>query len=316
MELWDNWLFMALLVPTTWALSCILDICFVSNRIYRSPSDGPIIAGFFCVLPLFAIATHVISWHDLTLDIAMLAGLAGISYFLHVYFYFKALFILNDAPSAEIFNTLSVLFVPLFAFFLLDERLPSVIYLAIAIAFTGAAVLMRYSLFKAKNRIIACFLMAVIFISLSMVLQARVLQQLDYWHAVILFSAATFSTATIVAALQHKRWRHLKTICWRFSGVFIVAECLQLAAILASQRATDIGPSVSLVAIIETSLPLFIIAFSCIFIVFSRFFQLFSQETRQALALQTVSLEAKIIAFLLIGLAISLVHDFEIATAL
>ena len=143
-----------------------------------------------------------------------------------------------------------------------------------------------------------------------MVLQARVLQQIDYWHAVILFSAATFVTAVIVAVLQHKRWHHLKTICWRFSGVFVIAECLQLAAILASQRATDIGPSVSLVAIVETSLPLFIMVFSCIVIVLARFFPLFSQETRQALALQTVSLEAKTIAFLLIGLAISLIHDF------
>ena len=117
MTLLNNWLFMALLVPITWALSCILDICFVSNRVYRSPCDGPIVAGFFCVLPLFAIVSQVISWHELTLAIALFAGLAGISYFLHVYFYFKALFILNDATSAEIFNTLSVLFVPLFAFF-------------------------------------------------------------------------------------------------------------------------------------------------------------------------------------------------------
>jgi len=59
LDVWNNWMLMALLTPALWVVSCIIDVCFVGERIFRFPSDGPIISGLFCVLPFFVLATEV-----------------------------------------------------------------------------------------------------------------------------------------------------------------------------------------------------------------------------------------------------------------
>ncbi|GJL52666.1 MAG: hypothetical protein NPIRA01_38930 [Nitrospirales bacterium] len=80
-----------------------------------------------------------------------------------------------------------------------------------------------------------------------------------------------------------------------------MAELLQLAAVLASQRATDIGPSVSFVAVVECSLPLFVMVFSSGLLLISERWKAMSQEFHDTLLLQTTSIPVKLtsVAFIL-----------------
>ena len=56
LEIWDNWILLGLLAAGGWAMSSVLDVCFVGEGIYGDPVDGPIIAGLFFFFPVVAAA--------------------------------------------------------------------------------------------------------------------------------------------------------------------------------------------------------------------------------------------------------------------
>ena len=304
----DNWLCMALLASAGWALSCVIDVCFVGDGIYRRPSDGPAIAGFFCLVPAL-LASASLDWSDVTLPVAVVGALSGVVFLLHMHFYFKALFTLNDAVNAEIFNTLTVLVVPVLAFLVLGERLGVLDYLAILIA--GAAVVLLIGLQASRVSRVAIGYLAgsVTAASVLMVMQAWVLESANYETAVWLFSLAAFVTSLLIFGVPGASRRRLTRLCRRFSGLFIVVQLFELGAVLGSQRATDLGPSVSLVALLECSLPLFILTFSFLLASVVRRWRLIASRSLQsALAEQVTAAPSKIASMLLILVAIALVQ--------
>ncbi len=307
-NIWNNWLFMAFITPAVWAMSSVIDVCFVGEKIFRFPSDGPIISGLFCILPLFALLTEIGGWESVTLWTSWPALLAGVCYFLHLYFVFKALFTINDASCSETFNTLSVFFVPLLAFLLLGERLAPIYYVAIILALAGILVLIRYHLIGVHRRAIALLTIAVLCISLTMVMQAWVFKHMAYWNGIVLFAFGTFLTALIVGGVQRDRRRRIMGLCWRFASIFLIAELFQLTAVLASQRATDIGPSVSFVAVVECSLPLFVMLFSSSLLLLSRRWKSMSPAISNTLLLQLTSTPVKLTSLTLIVSAILMMH--------
>lgn len=311
MELWDSWIAVGLISAAAWGLSCVIDVCFVAEGIYRKPIDGPLVAGLFCFVPLVASDSKATV---LNVDprVAVVALLAGIFYLLHIYFYFKALFALNDASNAEIFNTLTVLFVPVFAFFVLGEILSPLHYFAIGLSIAGILVLVRFQLSSLTWRVAVPLGISVVFISLVMVMQAWVLQFVGYETAVLLFSFAAFAAFVSVVALLGARMhlrRRILNLCGRFGLLLAAVQLLELGAVLGSQRATDVGPSVSLVALLECSLPVFVMAFSWMLLLASRHWRGSNSDgIRAALALQTKAYPAKLLSLALIISAIGLVQ--------
>ncbi len=300
----DNWIFMSLFATGAWALSCVIDVCFVSNGVFRKASDGPAITGLFCIVPMLATSSTV-DWISVNWAIVCVGMLSGIVFLLHIYFYFKALFSLNDAVNAEIFNTLCVLFVPVLAFVLLGERLSWPNYMAIALAVAGILLLIGFQLSRLSFVAICNLIASVIAVSLMMVMQAWVLQYTNYATAVWLFSSSAFVTVILIFGVPRRRRQRIGKMCRRFGGLFIVVQLLELGAVLGSQRATDLGPSVSLVALIECSLPIFVMAFSGLFaVVAHRWMPVRSLALRSALSLQTVAAPSKIASMFLILLAI------------
>lgn len=308
MELWNSWVAMSLLSAAAWGLSCVIDVCFVGEGIYRKPVDGVLIAGLFCALPFLAF-NEPGNTHDVDTGVVVVALLSGIFYLLHVYFYFKALFALNDASNAEIFNTLSVLIVPILAFFMLGELLPVRYYVAIGISVLGIVVLIRFQLSVLTWQVAVLLGVSVLFVSLVMVMQAWVLRFVDYKTAVSLFSAsAVVAVLALLIGRGHLRQRVL-VICRRIGWLLLVVEFLELTAVFGSQRATDVAPSVSLVALLECSLPIFVMVFSAMVLGVSRYWQKIGQDdVRVALASQTDAYPAKLFSLALIVVAISLVH--------
>jgi hypothetical protein len=283
-------------------------VCFVGEGIYRSPVDGPLIAGLFCIIPLLAFGRPAVRL-DIDLGIAAVAALAGIAYLLHVYFYFRALFLLNDGCNAEIFNTLSVLVVPVLAFVLIGEVLEPTHYAALGISITAILVLVAGQLSTLNWKIMLHLAAAVVLVSLSMVLQAWVLQFISYQSAVALFSAAAFFGAVALLGVQPQLRRRTIRLCGRFGLLFAGVQILELVAVLGSQRATDIGPSVSLVALLECSLPVFLMGFSWMLFALSRRIRLIdSDKIRSALSSQTTAYPAKLLSLALIVSAIGLVQ--------
>ena len=308
MVLWDSWIAMGLISAAAWGLSCVIDVCFVGEGVYREPLDGPLIAGLFCILPLFLSGGAGIAL-DVDPGVVAVASLAGICYLLHVYFYFKALFVVNDASNAEIFNNLSVLFVPLLAFVFLGEVLNPVHYFAIGLSLAGVFVLIRFQLSTLTWMVSGLLGVSVLFISLAMVMQAWVLRIVSYEAAVFLFSSAAFVSVLCVLAAATRLRRRVLRLCKRFGLLFVGVQILELVAVLGSQRATDIGPSVSLVALLECSLPLFVMTFSWMLLKACNHWPASNRSgVRSALVSQTDAYPAKLLSMVLIVVAIGLVR--------
>lgn len=308
MELWDSWIAMGLIAAAAWGFSCVIDVCFVGEGVYREPLDGPLIAGLFCILPLFVFGeTEAIL--EVDPRVVVVALLAGVCYLLHIYFYFKALFVLNDASNAEIFNNLSVLVVPVLAFIFLGEILNPLHYLAIALSLAGVLVLVRLQLSTLTWKVAAMLGLSVLFISLVMVMQAWVLRFVSYQTAVFLFSSAAFVSVLCLLSTRIRQRRRVFHLCKRFGLFFAGVQVLELVAVLGSQRATDVGPSVSLVALVECSLPLFVMTFSWITLGVSRRWQVSNTYSiRSALASQTSAYPVKFLSLGLIAAGIGLVR--------
>lgn len=309
MELWSSWIAIGLISAAAWGLSCVIDVCFVGEGIYRKPEDGPIVAGLFCVVPFLAFSGPE-TIPEIDSGIVAATFLAGICYLLHIYFYFKALFDLNDASNAEIFNTLSVLFVPVLAFLLLGETLPPLHYVAIGLSIVGILILIRFQLSTLTWQVAGLLGASVLFVSLVMVIQAWVLQFVAYETAVSLFSLAAFVTSVCLLVANTRLRRRIVHLCMRFGLLFLAVQLLELTAVLGSQRATDVGPSVSLVALLECSLPIFVMAFSWMFLAASRYWPKTGVDgIRTALASQTDAYPAKLFSLVLIVVAIGLVQS-------
>ena len=310
----DSWLLLALLAAGFWALSCVVDVCLVGEGIIKNALEGTIIMGLFSVIPLgFLVSgsfltSQSVDWSVTNIAPIGTAALAGICYFLHAYFNFRALFAVNDASNAEIFNNLTVLFVPMFAFVLLGERLDPIYYVALGLALCGILTLLRGQIRKMGAHVIIYLLASVISMSLAMVLQAWALQYLDYAHAVFFFSSATLAAAIFLLALDRERRERITGLCRRIGIFFAGVELLDIAAVLLSQRSTSIAPSVTLVAVAECALPIFIMALSALYLSGSGLWRFASIRMHDSIAIQAEGWGTKVVSISLIAGAIVVMH--------
>jgi len=306
--LWDNWIIIAFIAPLVWATSCIIDVCFISEEIYRRPMDGTIVSGLISIIPCIYFLVNIDSWAGISFFDAIPAVVAGVVYFLHSYYYFRALFCINDASGAETFISMSVLVVPVLAFLLLGERLDTIYYIAAIVALIGIVILIACH-FRSLNRgAIWNLSFAVVYISLCMVVQAWVFEKMDFQHGITLFCAGSFGAALLVCLFKPAQGKRIVGICRRYGSVLIFAELIGILAVLMSHRATSISPSVTLVAIVECSLPVFIILLSLAVRSIPKRWYSISADTRDALALQVSALPAKLVSLSLISIAIVLVQ--------
>ena len=308
MDLWNNWIVMALITPALWAVSSIIDICFVGERIFRFPSDGPIISGLFSLLPVCVLGSQISGWETITIWAGVAAVLAGACYFLHMSFVFEVLFTINDGSCSEIFNMLSVIFVPFLAFLLLGEQLALMHYLAISLALGGIVALIRGYLFGGNRYAVLLLTLAVLCISVSMVIQAWVFTQMPYWNGVVLFSSGCMLTAFIYLWLKRDQSRRIISLCVQYGRIFLAVELVELAAVLFWQRATAMSPSVSFVAVLECSLPMFVMGFSFGLLAISHRWKTVTPVIREALRLQVAATPVKLLSLTLILAAIVMVQ--------
>lgn len=300
----ESWLALGLLTAAAWAASCIIDVCLVGTRVFQRPSEAVVVTGLFSALPLSLLlcgaSADAAARNGAAASAAMLSG--GF-HLLHVHFYFRALFARNDASSAEIFNTLCVMLVPLLAFLVLDERLPGRQYLALALAIGGVCVLAVRPLTRSGGRATVELLCSVLCLSIGMVLQARAFQELDFATGSSLIFTTMLLGALVAALSSRRRRASICGLCRRLGPVFAVVELVDLAAVVGTQRATDVAPSVSLVALAECALPVLVICFSAMVLALAG--RRLSSDVVASLALQTSDWRAKLIAVGMITSAIT-----------
>ena len=260
--LWNNWLLIALIPPLLYAVVALFDAWFVDREIYPSARDATIISTLFGSLPLILPATGLVEIHITSWPVAAVAFGSGILFGIHGYLYVAALFRRNDTVLAETIMNLSVLFVPVLAFFLLGERLSMAHY--VGIAFAGLAVLVMYRVSKPgkATNLDGCWLLMLSMLLFSLVLIAGdwVYLRTDFWSGFMIFTLGIASVA-LVLLLKGDNRKVLRVIHthWR---PFLLIEGLTTLGILCSLRAVDISPSATFVAITECLGAYFILGIS------------------------------------------------------
>ena len=255
---WNHWLLFAWIVPSAWALAAVIDVFLIDRAIYENPLQATAISGFVVALPLILITLPIADWRSVNVEAASLGLASGVCYGLHLLFYYKAMFTVNDAAHTETFLNTEVLIIPVLAFLLLGESLTTGSYLGIALSALGVVILNRIAkgYLLSHRRMTRCLIIAVLASSMGFILQDMLFQSADYTTGLGCYAFGLLLTVAPLAAYSGPT--KLSLVFSRYAIIIVSAEVFTLVATTASLRAIDTGPSVSLVAVIESARPLLI----------------------------------------------------------
>ena len=232
---------------------------------------------------------------------------------LSYYFYFKTLFVSNDIVVLQALWNLSVPLVPFLAWLFVGEQLTLVNYFGVALSFVGVMLFSFHKKIKEKKlgRVFTIMIGAIVFFALSMVLQTEAYQTIgkDFWTGFLLFSIGATVTGLLISFFDpqptKKRLVHIFQMSKRYFWVFILAEMLNLFGVLASQRAIDLSPAVSFVAVIGSLSPVFVMVLSLLLVII--FLGLNQEKAKQMYQDQLIAFKTKIVACCIIAVGIYLI---------
>lgn len=320
----NHWLAIAFLAPMFWALVNIIDVYFVGG-IYKDELDGTIISGLFQIVPWsvlffaadFSLADALSSEPGNILGLngaVILSFVGGLFYTASFYFYFKALFDKNDVSLLQIFWSLTIIAVPVLSFFIFNETLSAGKYLGLAVVLAGATMLSFSAKLRRKfsGRYLKIMLGAVLFLSLSMILEERAYSLLSeacggrgFWLGFFFFGLGAAAAGLLFALIFR---RNPQPLIKKYYKIFFLGEGIYFLGNLFSQKALDIAPSVSYVAAVETFMPVFILAYSFIILFFfSYIIKRENQAVKKIYAEQTSGLWTKILATIIMAIGVYII---------
>lgn len=312
---YHQWLLVAFIAPTLWAITNIIDVYFVES-IYRDEYDGAIISGLFQILPWIFVPIGLISFALSEYQAAPLF-FAGFFYITALFFFFRCLFRQNDASLIQILWNLNVPLTLFASWLLWQSPLHPVQYVGCALVFLGVCALtIKGQVPFAMIRSVALPVSgAIVFLTLSMLLSGYGYDRStgNFFGSYLLFSLGSFTAAiglTLIRMLSRRSSQeahtvaHLARLSSKYFIVFFLAELLALFGTIASQRALDLSPSVGLVATIESLTPAIIIFLSIILALTMKVFRPDDARWGKLLQEQTFGMKAKIISTVIIAVGI------------
>jgi len=260
--IWNNWLLVALIPPILYAVVALVDACLVDRGIYVGPREATIMSALFGALPLLLLIPYDVPISFPPLSVAIVAFVSGIVFAFHIYFYIAGLFIRNDTVLAETIQNLSVLLVPLLAFFVIGEIVTAVHYLAIGIAGIGVVVMYVFnrSPKQASSAGARQFFVSMLLFCFILIAGQWVYDRTDFWSGYVLFTAGLLFTGIVMFIFGEKK--NLVVVVRKYWRWFVLIEGITTVGMICSHRAVDISPSVTYVAITECMGAYFILLLS------------------------------------------------------
>lgn len=308
-NLWNNWLLISFVAPFLWALVNLIDVYF-SKEVYQDEYDGAIVSGFFQVVPWLTVPFVGVIFPDAGTMLLAIAG--GLFFCAAMFFYFKAIFATWDASLLQIFWNLTAILVPILTFFILREKLTNFQYLGILTTFIGATLLSFHRGIRRNNfkRFLLIMSGAIFFLSISMIVQDVVYSKTEFFGGLLFFALGYFIGSLFILNINKKKSaKYLFLLSRKYFFWFVGIESINLAAIIFSQRAISISPSVSFVAVIESFVPAFILLLSLVIFVAFSLFPFGNKSTiRLIYKEQIVGMVSKIAAVLIMAFGIYLLN--------
>ena len=282
----DGWLFFAWMVPVAWGLAALIDVLMIEWDIYQSPVQATAISGLVVAVPLLVAVTPFAALEQLDMTSVAVGICSGICYALHLHYFYKAVFIANDAAHTEAFMNIEVVVVPVLAFLFLGESLGGSSYLSIVLAAFGVIVLNweTQRIVASQRYLIQLLTIAVMISSIAFILQDILFDLTSYRTALVCYSIGVLAGITPLLLQQG-----IRRTCGRllqYAVPVFFAEVFAVIATLSSMRAIASSPPVSLVAVIETFRPLVIMTICFLMWIAMRHAGLGYERTLAALRMQ------------------------------
>jgi len=263
---------LALISPALWSIVNIIDDNLV-KKVYKNPFYGPIITGYFSLLPLLSI--FFVPFVAPDLKVTIFALLSGFFLVCSYWFYYKSF--LHEVPSVvlAIWNITSI-FVPILAFIFLGEFLEVTQYIGFFIILGSSFTLSLIGTKKIKISIAFPLMIAAsFFYAINATMLKYVFSNGDFWSNFLIttmgmgLGALFFSTAFKNGRKIYSNLSRLK----KYILIFIISDVINIGAILVQNLAISKGP-VSLVRVIEGVQPIYLLILAfCLYPIFPKYFR-------------------------------------------
>ena len=303
---WQSWMVVSIAIPIFYALDCVLDSFFVGKKIYSNATEASLLSGLFTLVIIIFCIPFAGHFKQPDFDILVLGITNGALYFLHIYFYFNALFKLNDVSNLESFLGFNAVLVPLFAFVLLNEQLNQNQYIGIGVSMLGVIILTLSNLKRGLfTRTLGIMSGAIVLLAMTFIIQSEISKYINFYTTFVLFLTGILLCTLFLWLGSNSP--DIVTTAKKYFRFFLISKLISLSAIICTLRAIDISPSVTLVAIIETTTPLFVMIISLLLIPVITHNKKEYLLPLSILKEQLIKLPSKLVAFtcLLIGITFS-----------
>lgn len=305
----ENWLIVSLIAPALWAITNLIDVYFVASS-YEDEYDGAVISGFFQLFPWLLVLVGWQQFHGFGNGSTYLF-FGGTCYLLFLFWYFRALFSKNDVALIQLLLNLAVPVTLVLSLLFYKEFISGLQLLGGVLIFGGVSVLGFQSSFRwSQIKPLALSMgLAVLFLSLSMIFSSKGYDQGNSFYSSYLIYSLGMITASIFLFLFKLRKNnqfvgHLAALTKNYFVIFLIAELIGLLGYIFSQRSLDLAPSASLVVLVECLLPVFILLFSVLLLLFFKVTKSRSSLADEIYRDQLIGYPVKIVATCLVGLGV------------
>jgi len=300
----QNWMLVAFIAPICWALVNIIDL-WLAREVFSNEEEATAIIGIFGLLPWVSVLIWGFPQIDLTYGVLSVIG--GLLFMTFNYFYFRSLFASDDLTLVSILMNLAGLVVPVLAAMLIHERLTAVNYIGIVIIVIGSVVacLNGRIVNEHLKRIAWPMAVAIMAFSLSMVAEETVYQKANFHGGLLFFSLGLFLGGIYCYSKKVLREKKVFKISRTVGFGFVIVESINLLAVVGSHYAIKISPSVSFVAVIETTVPAFIMLLSLLVYVACKMLKVATKHTA-LLEAQLAGYQNKIFAIIVMAYGVYL----------
>ncbi len=271
------WKVLAVISVALYAVTILWDAFMFKDEVYKSALQPLVVTSLmqgasFALIPFVAF--------DISISEGMLYAFgSGVICMIGYYLYFKSMDHDQDAVVTAVMWNLMIAFVPIIAYFTVEEQLERIQYIGIALIFAGA-LFASYNKARVDYRAVLQMLGAVILLSVAWVMTEHSFALLEleanesvFWSGLF---ARSFGCVTVGLVCLFKmitsssERRDMKVLVRKYWKVFLAIELTQVVADSLASLATSAG-DISVIVGIEGLMGGFTFFFSLLSVYFFKF---------------------------------------------
>lgn len=263
----ERWVIFSLLSTLLLGGTILFDMALFKTKIFQNSFEPFVITGILQLLPWMIVP--FIAFVYIEPSLFFLAFSAGVLNMVGLWFYFKSVHFDQDGVTSAVLWNLLIVVVPIFSFFILQEKFLVSQYFGIFLLFFGAGIIL-YQKMMQKKQVVFNMLLAIFFVAVSVVIMKSVFTAIPgnessiiFWSGFLPFILGEGVLSLVVLFVGKKFLSRLLGIWQAYWWIFLFIEGLQVLAEVSESYAMTLGP-VSMVIAMEGLIGVFVILIALI----------------------------------------------------